>query len=73
MITMRTRTVPRPRRYLAKHWLALLAPLLRYSYSRDAYLLRAIGERTGPVFREDRRTRRHLGPPGPERRRTRAA
>jgi hypothetical protein len=73
MITMRTRTVRRPRRYLARHWLALLAPVLRYSFSRDAYVLRVIGARTGPVFREDRRTGRHPGLPGPERRRTRAA
>lgn len=70
---MRRRTVRRPRRYLARHWLALLSPLLRYSTSRDAYVLRVIGARTGPVLREDRRTQERPGLPGPERRRARAA
>ena len=49
------RTVMRPRRYLARHWLVLLRPALRYSASRDAYVLRAVGTRMGPVVRLERR------------------
>jgi hypothetical protein len=29
----------------------LLRPFTRYSYSRDAYILRLVGTRLGPVFR----------------------
>jgi hypothetical protein len=66
------RTVPRRRRFLASHWLSLLAPVLRYSNSRDAYVLRAIGNRMGPVLRVDRRLeRRPLD--GVDRRRAHAA
>ncbi len=50
------RTVRRPRRYVAQHWLTLLAPAFEYDYSRDAYILRGIGEHIGPVLRLDRRT-----------------
>jgi hypothetical protein len=50
------RTIRRPRRYIAPHWLALLRPILRYSHSRNAYVLRGIGVNTGPVLRLDRRT-----------------
>ncbi len=49
------RTVPRPRRYVAWHWLRLLTPVLRYSSSRRAYLLRGVGDRFGPVLRPERR------------------
>ncbi len=49
------RTVKRPRRYLARHWIVLLRPLFRYSAPRDAYVLRAIGGSLGPVLRVDRR------------------
>jgi hypothetical protein len=52
------RTVKRPRRYVARHWLVLASPLFTYNFSRDAYVLRAIGKRVGPVLREDRRTHR---------------
>jgi hypothetical protein len=51
------RTVPRPRRYLARHWLLLLGPLFRYSQSRNAYVLRGVGRSLGPVVRVDRRQR----------------
>jgi hypothetical protein len=51
------RTVPRPRRYLARHWLHLLRPLFRYSQSRNAYVLRGVGRTIGPVLRIDRRQR----------------
>jgi hypothetical protein len=49
------RTVRRPRRYVPRHWLLLMRPLLRYSEVRDAYVLRGVGRRTGPVLRADRR------------------
>lgn len=49
------RTVRRPRRYVAQHWLTLLAPAFAYDYARDAYILRGIGEQVGPVLRLDRR------------------
>jgi hypothetical protein len=67
---MRTRTVRRPRRYVAGRWLALLTPILRYSSSREAYILRGIGRRTGPVLREERR--RTPQPPVAHRERRRA-
>ncbi len=66
------RTVPRRRRYLASQWLLLLGPVLRYSNSRDAYVLRVIGNQMGPVLRVDRRLeRRPLD--GVDRRRAHAA
>jgi hypothetical protein len=49
------RTVRRPRRYIARHWLVLVRPLLRYSAARDAYVLRGVGRDLGPVLRVDRR------------------
>jgi hypothetical protein len=49
------RTAKRPRRYVARHWLLLARALFRYSAVRDAYVLRGIGRRVGPVLREDRR------------------
>lgn len=52
------RTVKRPRRYVARHWLVMASPLFTYNFSRDAYVLRGIGKRVGPVLREDRRTHR---------------
>jgi len=65
------RTVKRPRRYVAGYWLAVARPLVRYSRSRDAYILRGVGGRIGPVLREDRR---HGGRfEGTERRHTRTA
>jgi hypothetical protein len=51
------RTVKRPRRYVARHWMALLRPLLRYSFAREAYVLKGVGSSTGPVLRVDRRAR----------------
>ncbi len=52
------RTTVRPRRYLGRHWLWLLRPVLRYSATRDAFVLRLVGNSTGPVLRLDRRRRR---------------
>lgn len=47
----------RPRRYVARYWLLPLRPLLRFSLTRDAYVLRGIGNFAGPVLRPDRRRR----------------
>jgi hypothetical protein len=47
----------RQRRYLPRPVFGLLRPLLRYSITRDAYVLRIIGRRLGPVTRIDRRRR----------------
>lgn len=52
--------------------LRLLRPLLRFSTARDAYVLRGVGRRVGPVLREDRR--RHTLPiDRPDRRRSDAS
>jgi hypothetical protein len=58
---------------VAAQWLTLLEPVLRYSSSRDAYVLRGVGHHRGPVLREDRRLAPHPPVPGRERRRTRTA
>ena len=49
----------RTRRYVAKNALLLVRPLFRYSYSRDAFVLRGVGRSVGPVLRLDRRRRRN--------------
>jgi hypothetical protein len=63
------RSTRRPRRYVARHWLVVMRPLLRYSTSRDAYVLRAVGRDIGPVLRVDRRPRRPQPFDGIDRRR----
>jgi hypothetical protein len=63
------RTVRRPRRYVGKHWLVLLAPLFGYNHSRDAYVLRVVGRHVGPVLRPDRRVHREQRSDGADRRR----
>ncbi|HEY7932641.1 MAG TPA: hypothetical protein VID48_02345 [Solirubrobacteraceae bacterium] len=40
---------------MARHWLVLFRPLLRYSVSRDAYVLRVVGGFLGPVLCVERR------------------
>ncbi len=67
------RTQQRPRRYLARHWLVALKPVLRYSATRDAFVLRAIGNSKGPVLRVDRRKSRLADYSGAERRGVRTA
>ena len=67
------RTQQRPRRYLAPHWLLVLKLVFRYSATRDAYVLRVIGQSRGPVLRVDRRRRRKDSYAGTERRRVSAA
>jgi hypothetical protein len=52
------RSARRPRRFVPKHWLLLLKPVFVYSHTRDAYVLRGVGDRLGPVLRHDRRVRR---------------
>ncbi len=51
------RSIPRPRRYIAPPLLFVLRPLLRYSATRDAFVLRGVGSHRGPVLRPDRRRR----------------
>jgi hypothetical protein len=45
------RVMPRPRREVSPTTLFLLAPIYRYDVDRDAWIVRAIGERYGPVLR----------------------
>lgn len=44
------RTTPRPRHHLHPAALAALRPVLRYSYTREAFVLRGVGNHRGPVF-----------------------
>jgi hypothetical protein len=67
------RTQQRPRRYVARQWLLVLKPMLRYSATRDAFVLRAIGRSSGPVLRVDRRSRSRSTYTDTERRRVSAA
>jgi hypothetical protein len=63
--------VHRRRRYLPRSAVVVLLPALRYSATRDAYVLRVVGNKLGPVLREERRARA-LSFNGPDRRRPRA-
>ena len=45
----------RPRRQVPYSVLTALWPVCRYSYSRDAYILRVIGRWVGPVLRPTNR------------------
>jgi len=65
------RTVKRPRRYVSPRWIAVGRPVLRYSQARDAYVLRLVGRKWGPVLRPDRRRARALEGV-PERRKSQA-
>jgi hypothetical protein len=55
---MRSRSVARSRRYISRYRLLMLRPLLRYSVTREAFVLRVVGNSVGPVLRPDRR--RHV-------------
>jgi hypothetical protein len=66
------RTVRRPRHYVSRRSLTLLRPLFRYSYGRDAFVLRGIGTNRGPVLRLERR-RRQRPFEGSDRRRPKGA
>jgi len=64
----------RTRRYVGRNTLGLISPLFRYSYSRDAFVLRGVGGSLGPVLRPDRRRLRDGRPlDGIERRAARIA
>ncbi|HTD57619.1 MAG TPA: hypothetical protein VK672_01880 [Solirubrobacteraceae bacterium] len=67
------RTQQRPRRYIAPPWLLALKPVLRYSATRDAFVLRGIGNSRGPVLRVDRRSGGRASYDGAERRSVGAA
>jgi hypothetical protein len=45
----------RPRHYLAPWVLVTARPFFRFSASRNAYVLRVIGGRAGPVLMRDQR------------------
>jgi hypothetical protein len=47
------RSSTRPRRYVPRLWLFVLKPVLRYSVTRDAFVLRLVGNSAGPVLRPD--------------------
>ncbi len=49
------RTAKRPRRYVDRRTVVVARPLLRYSEPRDAYVLRFVGRKWGPVLKIDRR------------------
>ena len=51
------RATPRRRRHLTRTQLWWLTPLFRYSYSRDAFVLRVVGRYTGPVLKRTDRQR----------------
>jgi hypothetical protein len=63
------RTMRRPRRYVARRWVTLLRPVLRYSRTREAFVLRAVGSSVGPVLRVERRAARRQAFSGADRRR----
>ena len=48
-------TVQRPRRYVSPVTLTAMRPVLRYSSTRDAFVLRLVGSHRGPVLRRERR------------------
>jgi hypothetical protein len=56
---------PRRRYTIGTRWLILLTPFFRYSASRDAYVLRIVGNHTGPVLRPAPRERSSARTAGP--------
>jgi hypothetical protein len=65
---MALRLAQRPRRYLPSSALIAMRPAFRYSSTRDAYVLRFVGNRRGPVLRRERRLAQ-VDYDGPDRRR----
>jgi len=51
------RTVERKRHHVGHTTITLLRPVMRYSQSRDAFVLRVVGRRVGPVLKERPRAR----------------
>jgi len=45
-----------------------MRPVLRYSYPRDAFVLRGVGRKVGPVLRSDRRVKQRGPTDGIDRR-----
>jgi hypothetical protein len=45
-----------------------MRPVLRYSSTRDAFVLRVVGSHRGPVLRRERRIARQSEYEGPDRR-----
>ena len=62
------RSAPRPRHAVGSATLTVLRPFFRHSLSRDAYVLRGVGNRLGPVLQERARKDRlhHVGGGAPE-------
>ena len=46
----------RPRKDVSHTTITVLSPFFRYSASRDAYVLRGVGNAHGPVLREQQST-----------------
>jgi hypothetical protein len=67
------RSTARPRRYVPSQLLFLLRPLLRYSLTREAYVLRLVGGSLGPVLRPGGHGHSEHAFEGMERRRARIA
>jgi hypothetical protein len=44
------RTTPRPRRTIRRSQQFWIRPLFRYSYTREAFVLRVVGRHIGPVL-----------------------
>lgn len=51
MIRNMARRFQRERRHVPPLAITALRPLFRYSATRDAYVLRAVGRRVGPVLK----------------------
>lgn len=50
MVDLDVMRTPRPRTPVSRRRLLLARVLFRYSYSRDAYVLRLVGNSRGPVL-----------------------
>jgi hypothetical protein len=56
LVVRRSRPVlPRPRRKVPPALLFLLRPIYHHDHARDAWILRAVGDRWGPVLRPNGR------------------
>ncbi len=65
-------TAQRPRKYVSPVALTVMRPMLRYSSTRDAFVLRVVGSYRGPVLRRERRIAPESAYDGPDRRGTSA-
>jgi hypothetical protein len=55
------RSAPRPRHSVGTTTLTVLRPFFRHSLSRDAYVLRGVGNHLGPVLQQRSRPERTRG------------